>query len=262
MATLTSYLMYKGSGFPNGDDGTAISLADDFAGIDAPKSKFMFTMTIEPADSRFLPGYITDPALVPESNDITIPLKTATRPEPTIEYMDVNYYNYRTKVPVKVDVGSLTITMYDDRNNASHSLAMDMLTAYYGIADSTRNAQPKTDGSALQEAVGLDAIIPNPILTADYDDKFGVSFKSQTDMPATGPFKHIDIHHYHYSGDQVNVVTYRYVNPKMTTMSMDSLDMSDSDAPIISVTFNYDYFMVFGDRGRSGVVSVGDIIPL
>lgn len=261
MATLTSYLMYKGKGFfGEGEDG-AIQLPDDFAGIDAPKSKFMFTMTIEPAEFVFLANSVSDPSLASNENGITLPLKTATRPEPTIEYMDVNYYNYRSKVPVKVDTGTLTVTMYDDRNNAAHSVAMDFLTAYYGIADGSKTGQTDAGGDT-SSPLGLDSSILNPISTSDYTEKFGVSFKTQNATPATGPFKHIDINHYHYWGDEVNVVTYRYVNPKLTTLSMDALDMSDSEAPVISMTFNYDYFVVFGDRLPTGTVRVGDIIPL
>lgn len=248
MTTLTTYLLYRGKGF-SGEGGadTGIELPDDFAGIDAPKSLFMFTMSIVYRKEATALGYENFSELAA----MEIPLKSVTRPEPTIEYLDVNYYNYRTKVPVKTDLGTVTVVMYDDSKNKAHHIASSIFNKFYKPI--------YADPATLED--GLENIVQavDDMTSTEY----GIDTKNTYRGASSGPIKHIDVSHYHYLGSAVNEVVYRYHNPKITTFSMDALDMSSSDASTITMTFNYDILEIFNDEprnltDRSGTVTVGD----
>lgn len=252
MTTLTTYLLYRGKGFAGeGGADTGIELPDDFAGIDAPKSLFLFTMNIRyrnPALNQYI-----DRSL----KKLGIPLKTATRPEPTIEYMDVNYYNFRTKVPVKVDLGTATVTMYDDSRNKAHALVTQMFAKMY---------QPITAGSLedADDGVEFEVISTDDMVSTNLGIQTGASYGKVADSSkynTNGPIEYIDINHHHYNGNIDSVVIYRYLNPKIVSFSMDALDMSSSDPSTVTFSFNYDALRIFNDGTPTASITpnVGDL---
>lgn len=126
-------------------------VADDFGGKDAPKLKFLFTVLFELND-----GYLAKvgPNFHLGSQELAqcaFALKTATRPNPTIEYQDVNYYNYRTKVATRMDFGPITINFYDDGDNKAQQLMALYTNAVSPIANKYQQSNGTNDDSASLE---------------------------------------------------------------------------------------------------------------
>ena len=182
-----------------------------FATTAYPKLKFNFTATIEFRDKVF----------GSESMDsLEIPLKTATRPKHNITLVDANYYNYRTKVAVKTEVGSGSITMYDDANGKVHSI----YTKYMNMISPITN-------------IGEDwAKINNP---TKYP--FG-ELSSIGPMPTNpnGIFKAIRVFHFYNIGNTIKRMEYRYINPRIESFELDDLSMAESDVTTLTLNYAYD----------------------
>ena len=94
------------------------NVGTEFAGRDAPKMKFLYTLSFR--FGKALTGLISDGSDDMASN--TYDCKTVTRPNINITYTEVNSYNYRTRIPTKMNPGTVTVTFYDDNNNTAHQL--------------------------------------------------------------------------------------------------------------------------------------------
>ena len=188
-----------------------------FASSSHPKLKFNFTV-----DMEFRVPIVGFSSLVGSSTmeGLNIPLKSATRPSPTIAYTDVNYYNYRTKVATKTDYGTASITFYDDADDRVQSI----YNAYL------RRVSPI---SKLRANMTLDSIPEIP---------FGKlsSFGAMPDNAANGLIRVIRLHHFYYRGSKFMRTTYTYMNPKINSFQPDDLNMSESDVNHITLEFNYD----------------------
>jgi len=152
--------------------------------------------------------------------EIVIPLKTATRPNPTFNMTDVNFYNFRTKVKTSVDPGTITVVMYDDANGLVHDLYRTYMRA----------ASPAHNIDNIRQLVDNPSAVP-----------FG-GMSSLAGLPnnANGIIKRISVYHYYVVGGQTWRTEYMYANPKVQTFELDDLDMTTSDVTTISMTFAHD----------------------
>lgn len=211
-------------------------IADHFAETDAPKLKFNFTMSLQYAGMSADQGD-DDPY------QITLAIKQITRPMPNIIYEDVNFYNFMTKVATKVDFGVVTVTLYDDRNNKAHTIFKNYMETVSPITNADR-----------EQALSL--------------DRSGQSTSSVLGPLPTdarhGPIKNIRVTHLtNHTGKKV---IYDFLNPKIQNVTLDELDMTQSDVNTITFTFMYDSYHVeteegsgpSGDAGFVGPQQVGD----
>lgn len=176
-----------------------------------PKLKFNFTATIDFRDEVFGSEYM---------ETLRLPLKTASRPKQNITLVDVNYYNYRTKVAVKTEVGSGSIVMYDDADGTVHGIYQKYMNMLSPITN-----------------VGHDwSLINNPT-----KHPFG-SLSSLGPMPTNpnGIFKAISVYHFYNVGKKVKRMEYRYINPRVESFELDDLSMSESDVTTLTLNFAYD----------------------
>src|SRR5690606_33598463 len=93
-----------------------------FASISHPKLKFNFTLLItlrEPVGNDYELGSES-------MMEMNIPLKSVTRPQPTVNMVPMNFYNFRTQIATKVDYGTVTVNMYDDGDGR----VLDIYNAY------------------------------------------------------------------------------------------------------------------------------------
>ena len=183
--------------------------ADDFGGSDAPKQKFTYTV-----EFRFRSGLGIKGSDVMEQMDFGV--KTTTRPSPIVNYVDVNYYNFRTKVATRVDYGAITMTFYDDIKNKAHDIFEHYIKTISPIANLNR-----------EQASLLDTLGQSPN---------GSASVGPLNTNRHGIIQSIRITH--HTGD--TKVHYDYLNPKITTMTLDDLDMTTSEASTITFNFNYD----------------------
>lgn len=198
---------------PNVDPTWGKQIPDDFLAADHPKLTFNFTMEIAYYTST--PVGNADPELM------NLALKTATRPQPTITYQDVNFYNYRTKVATKTDYGTTTVTFYDDGSNKALNIYRYYLNSISPISNSSE--------------IMNDAGVP-----------FGSTSSIGPLSVGMGLIKNIKIFHYYRgvinAGSRVsdNRIVYSYLNPKITNFIMDDLSMMQSEASTVAMTFAYD----------------------
>ena len=205
--------------------------ADDFGGSDAPKQKFTFTAIFTFRSSLGVKG-------AEDMKSIKLALKTATRPSPIISYHEVNYNNFRTKVAVKADPGAVTITMYDDVKNRAHDIFEHYLTTVSPITNLKKAQADRLDlrgqdgGNESSASIG--------ILN---ENRHGILH---------------DIRITHHFGPEK--IHYDYLNPKITTMTLDDLDMTVSEAPIVTLNFNYDSVNIVKNNGGADVGINGNIV--
>lgn len=213
--TLTAWQL--SNDIPGTPGALPVNIGTEFAGYDAPKLKFLFTISFELGDTL---GF---DAGNDEMNRIVYACKSATRPNIGVNYVEVNSYNYRFKVATRTDVGTVTVNFYDDNKNTAHGMLQDYLNAISPVSNKERGM-----GYYARENIqGWASLGPLPVADAD------------------GLIKSMRVtHHYNsgYSadGNYFSKVHYDYINPKIQQFNWDELDMSASDASMISVTFVYD----------------------
>jgi hypothetical protein len=205
--------MAAGFPYPNLFDGTldgTTDINDKFASTESPKLKFnYFTRFIfrqNTPDRQSLGGLTLD------SNWLA--LKQTGRLTPVINYQDVNYYGFRTKVATKTDYSVLNMTMYDDSANRAHSIVDAYMQAVSPLA---------------QEA-------PNPNSVTNFQ-----TIQALENGNELGVIEEINVLHTSINQDTI----YRFYNPKITNILMDELDMTVSDASTITMSFVYDGYQVF-----------------
>lgn len=261
----------------------AKSVAGDPGGSNPPKSKFLYTVAIEynAAIKALLSASNGGASNDPRTGSIYMDkmvfgVKTASRPNPSVTYQDVNMYNYRTKVATKVDYGTATITFYDDVNNTAHDIYRLYLQTISPISN-VANAiyAPNFAGTAVNPQTGDPNVsslgaLPNGqeaglINTVTVVHQMPLDY-SQASVSATGtlltppagsslstqlinllnPFQ---MPAAPSAGNtvpvlaaaiQANTVQYTYMNPKIINFTLDDLDMTQSDVTTVSLTFTYD----------------------
>lgn len=235
--SLNTYLLSR-RGFTDGTfESSSFSLAVDLAGVDAPKSPFMFTMVVGIRTTSLGDGIEQIGAFEADRGsesltEIQYSLKSATRPAPTFEFQDVNYYNYRTKVQTKIDYGTFTVVMYDDQSDKANDLFVNYLKSVSPIAN--------LPGS-FSDNLGKDELDDFSLSSGGASSNFSTTGDLFSER---GHLAYIKIYHYYYknvSGRlEPETIVYEYLNPKVTTVQYSDLSMSDSEASTISLTFNFD----------------------
>jgi hypothetical protein len=213
--TLTAWQL--SNDIPGTPGALPVNIGSEFAGYDAPKLKFLFTLSFELGETlEFNQG--SD-----DMGQIVYACKSASRPNINVNYVEVNSYNYRYKVATRTDVGTVTVTFYDDNKNTAHAILQGYLNAISPVSNKERGT--------------------NYYLKDDIQQWASLGPLPQND--ADGLIKSMRItQHYNsgYSSDPsyFSKVHYDYINPKIQQFNWDELDMSASDASMISVTFVYD----------------------
>lgn len=199
-------------------------IPDDFAGVDAPKLKFNFTISFDYTD--MLKG-TTEGSDDPYQIDFGV--KQITRPSPNVIYEDLNFYNFISKVATKVEFGVVTVTLYDDRSNKAHDIFQKYMEAISPITNVNRANAPLMDlyGQSTTGSIGpLD------------------------DNARHGPIKSIRVTH--ITSHLGSKVVYDFINPKIQNVVLDELDMTQSDVNTLTFTFIYDSYNVTREAGTKG----------
>lgn len=222
--------------------------ADDFAGSDHPKYKFNYTLSFDFRNTIktgiFNSANSIGDAIASTGSDImagvAFGLKTASRPNPSVIYQDVNFYNYRTKVATKVDFGTITVVFYDDVNNRVHDIFAAYLKSISPIAN-IANGDIATDFDFLGTSPEVFAVDVSSLTALDNNEKAGL-IKSLTIT------QHLPLQYQTINNSEGNTiqnvihpaVQYIFFNPKILNMTLDDLDMTANDVSTASMTFTYD----------------------
>lgn len=216
---------------------TPANIATEFAGYDAPKLKFMFTVSFEfgPTLSSLYAG--SDSLAENE-----FACKNVTRPNPSINYAEVNSYNYRYKVATRTEYGTVSLTLYDDNKDTAHMIFSEYLYNISPVSRRERGTSYYNRTENIQEWASL-----GPLPTDEADGLI-------RSMRVTHHFNST----YTDSTSGHRKIHYDYINPKIQSFILDDLDMSVSDVSTIGLTFVYDSVNVVYE-GYTGEVTIGAV---
>lgn len=244
-------LRQTGTSLTSADSVPPAMIPDDMANGEAPKLKFNFTVEFAFRDND--PG-VEDPIIQhsgheePEMNKFAI-LKV-TRPQPTINYVKANFYNFRTNVATNVDYGTVNLVFYDDSSNRAH----DIFDKYFSTVSPVFNWNQESRANTMDrngfQGGGGDPSSGAVTSTGQHTASLG-------ELEARhGPIRFIKVYHEYFlqpagrsdigpNQDSTRRTTvYTYLNPKIITANMDELDMSQSAVTTVDLTFNYDSVFV------------------
>lgn len=237
---------------------TPQELADPACGISAyardlikyaPKFNFMFMVNI-----TFQPAYqhlgVQEHNKIDPSEEIQFKYlcKYFSRPNISVEYEDINMYNFRSKVATKVTYEPLTLRLYDDMKNSSLTFFEKYLKTRSPIArrhpnesniyeQHGMNFDQQTAGSGsgpsseLQGGSGtLGGLLPNP----------------DGDGHSISIIKNIEVYQIFDYGRKIN--RYTFINPKITQFDLSDFDMENSTEPsYIEIQSAYDSMFIETD---------------
>lgn len=189
----------------DGESGAAL-IPDKFTTTEAPKYKFNYYFNIK---FRYNPPKHEGGNTI---GDNYFAIKQASRLTPVINYSDANYYGFRTKVANKTDFSVINVTFYDDSSGRAH----DIFEKYMSVVS------PITLTNNANNVVYSQTIGP---------------LRNGNEL---GLIDHIRITHYHNHGE----TEYKYLNPKISNIMLDELDMTTSDVSTVTLSFLYDSFHV------------------
>lgn len=276
--------VFKNLSYRAGTANTEQGIQDKFSTITRPKLKFNFTVTFKFRSPLFA-GASGKNAKGTMFDEVTFAMKQASRPNPTVVYQDINYYNYRTKVATKVDYGTLQLTLYDDVENNAHDLFEIYLKAISPIANKNANSagalndesHPSRNkdfnlGGQTPLDGGTGSLGPLPI---ENNGEYGLLenitirhwFFSQTEKradegPPTSEAESAGVASRTGSPNTLNpeniqFVEYQFLNPKLINMTFDELDMTQSDVNTVMANFNYDSVYINSPRSSDREAAPG-----
>lgn len=175
-------------------------------------------------------------------NDITSQMafvvKTSTRPEFTVEYEEVNMYNFRTKVPKRVEYPPITMSFYDDNKNAAHSFYTGYMRAMSPIAN-IKQAYPQAgdyeisgmDYAKTPSAASFDSTSPP---TSGHSASLGALLGNVNSIVQV-----IKLYHIFDYGNAMNV--YNFYNPRIQSFKPSDLSqLATGDGTEFEFEFAYD----------------------
>lgn len=196
----------------------------------APKFKFLFIVEIVPA-----PEYSAWADFMDETAFV---VKTCTRPRFDVEYEEVNMYNFRTRVPKRVEYPPITMSFYDDNKNAAHHF----YTAYMRAMSPVANIFTTHPQSGMYEQNGMNFSQPASSRTfrdtdpntSGHSASLGALIGSTTSI-----IQEIRLHHVFDYGNKMN--TYRFYNPRITSFTPSDLSqMETGEGADFEFEFAYD----------------------
>ena len=191
--------------------GTAIP--DNMASTEIPKLKFNFTV-------QFFPRVNIFPELGNLNPEFMVfQLKSVTRPSPQVNLQEVNFYNYRSKIATRIDYGTVTISFYDDPLNRAHDLFKRYFETISPVFNRTREETDSLDRRGFDGAASVGNL---------------------PDNARNGIFRALAVGQQYQVAGQFRETIYNYLNPKIQQIELQELDMSMSEASMVTLTFSYD----------------------
>lgn len=175
----------------------------------------------------------------------TFMVKTVRLPQVEFEHVDVNMYNYRTKVPTKTLYQPLDMTFYDDDQNQVLNFYSSYLKTMSPIANRRSSSfmeQGSMDFDNLdEEIINVTGGTSGTHNAHNYSSTLG-PISSEIDKGKNTILDRIIIYHVYDKGFKMNV--YEIFNPKITSMTLPELDQTASENTELSINAVYDSFYV------------------
>ncbi|GAG61918.1 unnamed protein product, partial [marine sediment metagenome] len=202
----------------------------------APKYKFLFIVDVTPA-----PGYAS--AWGNLYKGFAFVVKTSSRPNIEFDYEEVNFYNFRSRVPRRVTYQPMNMRFYDDIQNNAALFYNTYLRAMSPIANikfdqqvQSRNWYEKRgmdwNSDSFKDNVGT--------LARQYSASLGPATPTiSLDSAEASIISELRLFQVYKYGAYMNA--YHFYNPRITAFEPDELDMTDgSTGSEMSFSFLYD----------------------
>lgn len=183
-----------------------------------PRMKFLF----------FVEFYLTPSAIAMTrqaelnswqgNNGISFKVKSIDKPRVNLQVDELNMYNRRHLIHKKVDYQESSIKFHDTNDNSMLSLWVDYFTYFFG------DSRPKNKAEQLQSPVA-----------GTFLDGTGWGYRPLAND--TNFFSNIRILLFFAQ----TVTSFRYMNPKITSIDWDSNDYSSNELETVNVNFKYEY---------------------
>ena len=209
----------------------------------APKFKFMFIV-----EFKFSNAYAQ--AFSQAGRQLAFIVKSATRPKVDFEYEEVNMYNFRTQVVKRAKFEQMTMKFMDDQqNNASrfHSAYLNVMSPQTNITAKEAARRPFEDSSMNftnknAKSQYVDKQHAAPVTSHVYASSTG----SLRDYTTVNIVEEIRLYHIYDYGQYMN--QYTFINPKISSLDLDDLDMAVADSGSeMAITFVYDSINILTD---------------
>jgi len=188
-----------------------------------PKFKFLYVIQFE--FSKNFTEFADD------ANFMAFAVRSASRPTVSVEYEDINMYNFKTKVPKYSEYQPATMTFYDDQSNKTTTFYKKYIEALIPNAKMRQGTQNQYESSqfnftsrtsdSINNSSSLQAL---PVLPGGSGDN--------------NIIKSIKLFHIWNWGQSLNI--YHYFNPKISEINIGDLDMDSQEVTEIEIQFNYD----------------------
>lgn len=183
----------------------------------APKFKFLFIVEV-----KLAPEY---EAWTDFANEMAFVVKTSSRPRFEVEYEEVNMYNFRTRVPKRVEYPAITMSFYDDNKNAAHHFYTAYMRAMSPIANVyTTNPQSgmyEQNGMNFAQGPSSQTFRDGDPTTAGHSASLGPLLGTTTSL-----IQEIRLYHIYDYGNKMN--TYNFYNPRIQSFSPSDLSQLET----------------------------------
>lgn len=198
-----------------------------------PKLKFMFYV-----DCELMPeisGAISDKW----PQNIMFMAKTVDRPKMTVEYEEINQYNFKTRVAKNIKTEEVSITFYDDSSNYLIDFFRFVMSLWQPITrrSNTMNSDMSTGNIMMLDGHGM-SFSDDTYNTSDYSHRgvintvngqiFQTIKVTQTFIVPTGE-------------NPEQQISFLYVNPMIHSIELNELSAEDSSSTSeVVLKFSYD----------------------
>lgn len=226
----------------------SVSYATGLSGTNfRPKLKCMFKVKFdftEDFKSTLTRDYNVSMA---EMNDFTFAVKSSDRPKISFEYEDdINKYNFRTKVLKKITHRDITMVFHDDVGNRMFTLFSAIMTSYLPIMRRALKRDKSLEAPSVRGVEALSGMdfIKNDTNGRSMRDAYG------EDAQTTGlPISSIRLQQIFFDNSEdidnaVKMVSFDFMNPKISAFDLDEVSYEQTDASSISLTFDYEWMEV------------------
>lgn len=220
----------------------------------APKYKFLFVMQV--TFSGMYSGF--------NDLDFAFVVKNTTRPSLKYQMQEANYYNFRTQHATRTEFDEMKMAFHEDTGSGrsanagpSGELGNNALRFYNAYMRSTvpvTNYRTHAEfAQAEHQGMNFKAVDrPEQNDVGVLSNRYGASLgplltkRSNAKSDERGIINEIRLFHIYDYGHHMNV--YKFFNPRITSLTLDDLDMSNSsEGTEMSLSFNYD--SVYVDTG-------------
>jgi len=206
-----------------------------------PKFKFLYVIQFE-----FTKNFTE---FADDANFMAFAVRSASRPTVSVEYEDVNMYNFKTKIPKYSEYQPATMTFYDDQSNKTTTFYKKYIEALIPNARMKQGTQDQYESTSFNFS------------SRSNDSQHNSSSLQALPTLAGGTsdnniIKSIKLFHIWNWGQNLNI--YHYFNPKISEINIGDLDMDSIEVTEIEIQFSYDgvYIETVSDANPNKPISL------